>query len=238
MRVIILLAILAVAMSGCASTQVTLPTEAIADVSKEAGKGLITVADASVAKEAVANKTVQTFIKEYGKAHKASGTIITFGEITKTVMIDGHELVYTETGITQIETREMPTFNNVRVSQQPSVHPGWAMAQNVINTGIKWGVGGFVADGMFSAFESAWDRATYEFTGNPNLSNSFNTAGTSQNFTAAEQGQFAGDGGFCGGGDCGAESVDEGSEWYNGIVGCSSEESYLNGWCSVKPEGV
>ena len=222
MKKLIAVSALALFMGGCASNAV-IPTSLLTDVADNAEHGLLTVADASVAKEGIVHRTKQKYIAAYEKAYSSSGTTITFGQVEKKVVFDGKELVYTENGITKIETREVPHFN-VSMPDAPSVHPGWGMAERTLGTAIRWGFGTIIADGFFGMINSAWANAGTTYQGPVNMANSNNTAGNDQTFEAAAQYQ----------GPVEQAAVSEESstypndEWYS--EGCSVE-SHAAGDC-------
>lgn len=84
----------------------------------------------------------------------------------------------------------------------------------------------------YQGMKSAGDTISNNISGD-------NTGTIANKSNIADSGSIIGndntsDGNNCTDGDCTSE-VEE-SEWYNGIEGCSTEESYLSCLCSTKPE--
>ena len=135
------------------------------------------IKDASVSKESLVHATLQTQYKEYREAHKQSGLKVDF----ELMDLGGGIKAYLPK---HIEYRDEPEFETlVRAPVAPSAHPVW----ETINNGMRYfgwfGLGYLAAD----TIKAGYDAAGNTYQGLVNMENSYNKAGTAQEFNAAEQ---------------------------------------------------
>jgi len=159
-------------LSGCfwAGTGIPIPLDAMVEGVTES---VPVIADASVAKEAIVHLTLRNYHKEYTKAFKASGTSIDFS------MQEISPGVYVQV-ISKLTSRG--DVKMVAPPENPSVHPGWGVAERVLTKGIDATLWGFGIDSIVGGIKHLTDNIGNTFYGDADIDNAFNTAGGDQNF--------------------------------------------------------
>lgn len=174
-----LLLLLLIPLTGCAAavteTTVTKFFDAAGNVVSES---VSTIADASVKKEQAVHET----LKKYLEIIPQTGMRMGWQAVNRTHFYAG----MTEPVIT---TEFMPTFSYVdpssiqKLPTEPSVHPGYKMAENVLLGAAKYGLIGYGLYELGGVLEAGYDAAGSTFEGDANLENSFNAAGRDQTIT-------------------------------------------------------
>lgn len=152
------------------SSLVNVPIESIVDAGENVSQ---MVADSSVAKEAIANKTMRTYLKQYAKAYVASGTTISF----KVEKLGEGNLAYLPI-VTMREKLDMKAPSGV-----PSVHPIYGVVNNVLEKGLFYG---FAYAGVKEIKDGILGLASgtkNAFYGDSQINGSFNVAGKNQKIT-------------------------------------------------------
>jgi hypothetical protein len=205
--------------------------ETVDGVSKQNTKRLGYITDTSTAKEMITkNANVQILLGYFDAVAKA-GTEIKMKMVKRTVVVNGQSFSWDEPTVDYAKHTPAPSTAFIaKLSMDPSVHPGWKTAENIFGTAFKFGTIAFGIDRFTGMVTSMTDTPTYS---NSPVIQSYNKAGAGQEF--GMEGQYQGPYAPVNEPAAGGEEESSSSEWFNGIVGCSSGQSYIDGKCSVQP---
>lgn len=144
-----LLIMVAVLLSGCASTgMMEIPASALtSENSRKVAYNVI--GDASIAKEAVVHKSWQAYFKALPIMQQHVGFSMDYKQIT---LKDG-----SITFLPMVSYR--PPIQIVAPPSKPSEHPVWNTLNTIVKTVTPYAAGAFVADSMFGAFQSLGENA-------------------------------------------------------------------------------
>jgi uncharacterized protein YceK len=139
-------------LSGCSSmSPLTITTELLDSAGNVVSKTTDTVADASVAKEKIIHKTLQTDTAGYYAALEKSGAVFEVTGYQEIALADGSKgyLPMTKTSFKEAPNR------NTTLPTSPSIHPGWHFAEKVSGDLLTFGLADLTAGVLDTAFDSA-----------------------------------------------------------------------------------
>ena len=171
MQRIILIIIMAVALAGCSSGAIHIPSEQVID---STGKIITTtgqtVGDASTYRTHEKYRAWRTAYTEYSRAVASSGFQMEFAQVDLT---DGTKAWLPS----RISFREAPKFVPPADLKD---HPVWHTLDTAIRTITPWGFGTWAATSIVGSMESVASRPTQQYSGPVQMSGSYNQAGHDQ----------------------------------------------------------
>lgn len=161
---IVWLAVVAcLALSGCAGGSVPITEEVFDEAGDVVKVTTKYVADASVAKETVVHQTLQNRDRMIAKDAKDSGMKMEWETVEETIQMPGQAPIVMKRAMPKITYRERGQFNQ-KLPTQPSVHPGYATAERIVDKVVNGTIIGLGitegADVVKAAIGSAGNKQT------------------------------------------------------------------------------